>query len=102
MWTGPVQSPLKRLSYPNKFPPRKRDGQSSEGVTPRRYRIKLVLFFVCAIATLLIGNTAYRGVNTLTVLNEVEAERDQWQRPSDVIQALDLRPGNTFVDLGCG
>jgi predicted methyltransferase len=72
------------------------------GTNRLTYRIKLALFFLCAIATLLIVNTAYRGINTLTVLNEVEAERDQWQRPSDVIQALDLRPGNTVVDLGCG
>jgi len=35
-------------------------------------------------------------------LNVVEAERDQWQRPTDIIQALDLNPGNVVVDLGCG
>jgi predicted methyltransferase len=35
-------------------------------------------------------------------LNVVEAERDQWQRPSDVIQALDLKPRDVVVDLGCG
>jgi predicted methyltransferase len=66
------------------------------------YRIKLVLFLACAIAVLFLFNTAYQGLNTLSRLNVVEAGRDQWQRPSDVIQALDLRPGNLVVDLGCG
>jgi predicted methyltransferase len=35
-------------------------------------------------------------------LDVVEAERDQWQRPSDVIEALNLKPGEVVVDLGCG
>jgi predicted methyltransferase len=66
------------------------------------YRVKLALFLVCAITVLFLLNTAYQGLNTLSRLNVVEAERDQWQRPSDVIQALDLKPGNVVVDLGCG
>ena len=32
----------------------------------------------------------------------VEADRDRWQRPSDVLQALDLHEGNVAVDLGSG
>src|SRR6185295_6794469 len=40
--------------------------------------------------------------NTLNRLDAVESERDQWQRPADVLRALDLRPGNTVVDLGSG
>jgi ubiquinone/menaquinone biosynthesis C-methylase UbiE len=35
-------------------------------------------------------------------LDVVESERDQWQRPAEVLQALDLRPGNVVVDLGSG
>ncbi len=66
------------------------------------YRVKLVLFLLCAITVLFLVNTAYQGLNTLSRLNVVEAERDQWQRPSDVIQALDLKAGNVVVDLGCG
>ena len=66
------------------------------------YRVKLALFLLCAIAILFLADTAYQALNTLSRLNVVEAERDQWQRPSDVIQALDLRPGNVVVDLGCG
>jgi predicted methyltransferase len=47
-------------------------------------------------------NTAYSALNTISRLNVVEAERDRWQRPSDVVRALDIRPGNVVVDLGCG
>ena len=66
------------------------------------YRAKLVLFLLCAIAILFLVDTAYQGLNTLSRLNVVEAERDQWQRPSEVLQALDLKPGHIVVDLGCG
>ena len=66
------------------------------------YRVKLLVFLLCALAILFIFNTAYSALNTLSRLDVVEAERDQWQRPSDVIGALDLRPGSVVVDLGCG
>ena len=65
-------------------------------------RVKLVLLFLCSITILFLVDTAYEGLNTLSRLSVVEAERDQWQRPSDILQALDLRPGNIVVDLGCG
>lgn len=75
-------------------------------MTPRlrdlSYRVKLVAFFVGAIAVLTVLNTAYSALNTISRLNVVEAERDRWQRPSDVVQALDLKPGSVVVDLGCG
>ena len=32
----------------------------------------------------------------------MEAERDGWQRPADVIKALDVGPGSVVVDLGSG
>ena len=64
------------------------------------YRVKLVFLLLCAITILFLVDTAYQGLNTLSRLNVVEAERDQWQRPSDVIQALDLKLGNVVVDLG--
>ena len=70
--------------------------------SPLSYRVKLGLFFLSAVAILFFVDTAYQGLNTLSRLNVVEAERDQWQRPTDIIQALDLNPGNVVVDLGCG
>jgi predicted methyltransferase len=66
------------------------------------YRVKLLVFLVCAVATLIVFNTAYSALNTISRLDVVEAQRDTWQRPSDVVRALDLRPGNVVVDLGCG
>jgi arsenite methyltransferase len=66
------------------------------------YRVKLFTFFLSAVAVLLVLNVGYSALETFSRLNAVEAERDHWQRPSDVIQALDLDPGNIVVDLGCG
>lgn len=66
------------------------------------YRLKLVLFVLFCGIVLFVSDTAYQALNTLSRLNTVEAERDQWQRPSDVIRELDLKPGSEVVDLGCG
>jgi predicted methyltransferase len=66
------------------------------------YRVKLALFVLCGITVLFLLDTAYQALNTLSRLNVVEAERDEWQRPSDVVHALDLKPGNVVLDLGCG
>jgi ubiquinone/menaquinone biosynthesis C-methylase UbiE len=66
------------------------------------YRVKLLAFVIGAVMVLVTFNVGYSALNTLSRLDVVEAERDQWQRPSDVIRALDLKPGNVVVDLGCG
>ena len=66
------------------------------------YRVKLLAFFICALAVFFLLNTGYSALNTLSRLDVVEAERDQWQRPAAVIQALGIRPGDVVVDLGCG
>ena len=66
------------------------------------YRLKLVLFLLCGISVLFLLDTAYQGLNTISRLNAVEAQRDQWQHPTAVIQALNLKPGDIAVDLGCG
>ena len=44
----------------------------------------------------------YQALSTLKQLDIIEAERDHWQHPSEVIQALNLKSGETVVDLGCG
>ena len=44
----------------------------------------------------------YSAIDTLRQLEVIESERDQWQRPVEVLRALDLRPGNVVVDLGSG
>jgi len=59
--------------------------------------VLLAVFFVFGIAIV-----AYQSIRTLQQLDVVEAERDQWQRPADVIAALNLKSGNVAVDLGSG
>jgi predicted methyltransferase len=66
------------------------------------YRLKLGLLALSAFAILFVLNTAYSALNTLSRLDAFEAERDQWQRPADVVEALALRQGDIVVDLGCG
>jgi ubiquinone/menaquinone biosynthesis C-methylase UbiE len=59
--------------------------------------VLLAVFLVFGIAVV-----AYQGIRTLQQLNAVEAERDQWQRPADVIAPLNVRSGSVVVDLGSG
>jgi ubiquinone/menaquinone biosynthesis C-methylase UbiE len=66
------------------------------------YRIKLFVFVLCALAIFFLFNTGYSALNTISRLDQVEAERDRWQRPAEVLHALDIKPGDVVVDLGCG
>jgi len=66
------------------------------------YRFKLLAFFLCALALLFALNTGYSALITIPRLDAVEAERDRWQRPAEVVQALGIRPGDVVVDFGCG
>jgi SAM-dependent methyltransferase len=64
----------------------------------RRIWLALVCAFV-GVPALYVG---YEAASTLAVLTRVEQERDQWQRPADVVQRLALTEGSTVVDFGCG
>jgi predicted methyltransferase len=66
------------------------------------YRLKFLTFLVSAVAFLIFLNVGFSALNTLSQLDTVEAARDQWQRPLDILRALNPRPGDTIVDLGCG
>jgi hypothetical protein len=68
----------------------------------RAYRVRITLFVIGSLLLVLLLNDLYQGFQTLDLLMQVERERDQWQRPTDVIQALNLREGDAVVDLGCG
>jgi ubiquinone/menaquinone biosynthesis C-methylase UbiE len=68
----------------------------------RTFRLKLALAVVGALGFLFVADTVYEAARTLRQLDAIEAERDRWQRPLAVIAALDLKRGNTVVDLGCG
>lgn len=61
-----------------------------------------MLFLFSATLILLTFYTVSSFSNTLNRLTVVEAERDRWQRPAEVLRALDLSPGSTVVDLGSG
>ena len=66
------------------------------------YRLKLLLFVLCALAIFFLFSAGYSALNTISRLDQVEAERDQWQRPTEVLHALDIKPRDVVVDLGCG
>jgi len=66
------------------------------------YRVKLAIFALGAVVFLFVLNTAYQALNTLRSLDIIEAQRDQWQRSSEIVRALNLQQGSTVVDLGCG
>jgi len=68
----------------------------------RKPLFRIVLFLACAIVIFLALNTLYSFTNTLQRLDLIESDRDQWQRPLDVLQALDVREGNTVADVGSG
>jgi len=65
-------------------------------------RAKVSLFLLAAVAILVGFNVLYQAANTLSQLDYVERQRDGWQRSSEIISELNLRPGSTVVDLGCG
>jgi ubiquinone/menaquinone biosynthesis C-methylase UbiE len=67
-----------------------------------KYWVKLALFLTCALAILIGSNVAYQAFSTLHHLDVIETDRDHWQRPSEVIQSLNLKNGDSVVDLGCG
>jgi ubiquinone/menaquinone biosynthesis C-methylase UbiE len=67
-----------------------------------KYWVKLALFVACALAILIGSNIVYQALTTLKQLDQIEAARDQWQRRSEVIQALKLKDGDSVVDVGCG
>lgn len=60
------------------------------------------LFIAGALVLLLAADTAYEAYKTLERLDVIEAERDQWQRPADILQALELKAGDVAVDFGSG
>lgn len=68
----------------------------------RAYRVRISIFVVCSVLTVAVLVTVYRGIQTLNRLEVVEQERDQWQRPSDIMQALDLKEGSVAADVGSG
>ena len=74
----------------------------SDDKIQRAYRVRITIFLICAVLTVAILSTVSQAILTLNRLEVVEHDRDQWQRPADVIQALDLREGSVVADIGSG
>jgi ubiquinone/menaquinone biosynthesis C-methylase UbiE len=68
----------------------------------RRYRVRITIFLAAVLVLLPVLGQVVKISNTIRRLNVVEAERDQWQKPSDVIAALNLHEGSVVADVGCG
>src|SRR5262249_22732446 len=57
---------------------------------------------VAAVASVAALSTLYRGIITLRRLEVVEAARDDWRRPVDVVRSLDVAEGAVVAEIGCG
>jgi SAM-dependent methyltransferase len=68
----------------------------------RKYRTRIGLFLGCVVAVVFLLSAVYQGIQTLRRLEVVEFERDLWQKPSEIIQALNLNDGSIVGDLGSG
>src|SRR5438105_14169955 len=73
-----------------------------DGRIRRVWRIRISVFLVCAALLAVALGAAYQALQTLRALEVVERERDSWQRPSDIIAALDVSEGSIVADLGSG
>ena len=71
----------------------------SDDKIQRAYRVRIIILLCVILITALLG-TAYRAIETIARLDVVEHERDQWQRPSEILQALNLREGSVVAALG--
>jgi predicted methyltransferase len=78
------------------------DSPNPDAALLRKYRIRVALFLVAVVVVVALLGLAYKGINTIYVLNAVEAERDQWQKPSEVISRLNLKSGDVVADVGSG
>jgi ubiquinone/menaquinone biosynthesis C-methylase UbiE len=67
-----------------------------------RKSARVVLFLLGVFLILGALYTLSSVSNTLDRLSVVEAERDRWQRPSDVLRGLGVSEGSRVVDLGSG
>jgi predicted methyltransferase len=64
--------------------------------------LRPVLVLVAVFMGVGLAGVGFQGIRTLERLTAVEAERDQWQRPADIVRALNLKPGDVVVDFGAG
>ncbi len=77
-------------------------GTAPDDQIHRAYRVRVTLFFVLVVIMVVALFLIYQLTQTLHQLNLAEGERDQWQRPDDVIESLKLKDGYVVADVGCG
>jgi ubiquinone/menaquinone biosynthesis C-methylase UbiE len=68
----------------------------------RVYRVRVTLFLLFVVLVVAGLTVLSQGIATLRQLDLIEHERDSWQRPKEILQALDLHQGSTVADIGCG
>jgi SAM-dependent methyltransferase len=78
-------------------------GAPSAGAAIQRgYRRRIALWLASTFLVLAALGAIAWTATALEQVSAVEAERDSWQRPEDVLQALALRDGAVVADLGSG
>ena len=75
---------------------------SQDGLVQGRYRRRIALFLSSTIVAVAVLGAIAWTATAVEGVNAVEAERDAWQRPADVLQALELGDGKVVADLGSG
>ena len=75
---------------------------SEDASIRRKYRRRIALFLSLAVVALAAVAVVTWTVTAFERVNAVEAERDAWQRPVDVLRALELGDGAVVADLGSG
>lgn len=74
----------------------------ADGEIQRAYRLRIGLFLIGTALVVILLGVISQLVQTLNKLDLVEAQRDRWQRPSEIIGELNLKDGDIVVDLGSG
>jgi ubiquinone/menaquinone biosynthesis C-methylase UbiE len=64
--------------------------------------VQIRVFVPLVVLTLAGGEVIRESFETLSQLDLVEKERDIWQRPNDVLEALNLHSGAAVEDIGSG
>lgn len=77
-------------------------GRAPDDHIHQAYRVRVALFFVLVVIVTAAFWLFYQFTQTLYQLHLAEGERDRWQRPGDVIAALNLKEGGIVGDVGCG
>jgi ubiquinone/menaquinone biosynthesis C-methylase UbiE len=101
-YTGASSAPIQRLPKIRLHLHTETNRKVDERKLRWRYRLRVSLFIFVVICTLLVLSAGYEAIRSLTNLEQVERARDQWQRPSEVIEKLNLKEGSVVVDLGSG